>query len=58
LKGIFIGWSAGGGVAQQLAANFPSLVQGIVLLASVTPLGAKLYKKPKEEGGESYIPTR
>jgi 3-oxoadipate enol-lactonase len=46
IKGIFIGWSAGGGIAQQLAANFPSLVQGIVLIScAVTPFGAKILKK-------------
>jgi 2-hydroxy-6-oxonona-2,4-dienedioate hydrolase len=39
-----VGWSTGGGVGMQLAANYPQMVKNLVLLASV---GIKGYPLPK-----------
>lgn len=43
---IVLGWSAGGGVAMELAACYPGKVRHLILMASV---GVKGYKLPKKD---------
>ncbi len=45
-----IGWSTGGGVALELAANCPEKVENVVLLESVGVKGYPIYKK--DENGQ------
>ncbi len=44
---IVVGWSLGGGVAMELAANYPKRVGHLVLLASVSVKGFPLYRYGK-----------
>ncbi|UFJ42551.1 alpha/beta hydrolase [Brevibacillus humidisoli] len=47
-----VGWSMGGGVAMQYAADHPESVQRLVLLASLSTRGYPYYRPdPKEAGG-------
>lgn len=41
---VVLGWSAGGGTAMELAANYPDKVSHLVLLASVSVKGFPLYR--------------
>ena len=50
---IVLGWSAGGGVAMELAACYPEKVQHLILMASV---GVKGYKLPKKDPEFHTIP--
>ncbi|WCK54357.1 alpha/beta hydrolase [Aneurinibacillus sp. Ricciae_BoGa-3] len=42
---VLVGWSAGGGVAMELAAEHPEMVEKLILLASVSTRGLPLFKK-------------
>ncbi|MGI6787742.1 MAG: alpha/beta fold hydrolase [Acholeplasmataceae bacterium] len=51
------GWSLGGGVAMELAANHPAVVKKVVLIASTTHKGYPVFKKDAEGNqlvGECY----
>ena len=50
---IMIGWSAGGSVCLQFSADYPGIVQKIVLIDSVGYTGCPLFKK--NEQGEILI---
>jgi 2-hydroxy-6-oxonona-2,4-dienedioate hydrolase len=52
---IVVGWSTGGGIAMELAADYPDLVEKLILVESVSPKGYPLMKK--NEKGEP-IPGR
>ncbi|NBG88441.1 intracellular short-chain-length polyhydroxyalkanoate depolymerase [Isachenkonia alkalipeptolytica] len=39
------GWSTGGGIAMELAADYPDLVDKLILVESVSPKGYPLFKK-------------
>ncbi|WP_026476461.1 intracellular short-chain-length polyhydroxyalkanoate depolymerase [Alkaliphilus transvaalensis] len=52
-----VGWSTGGGVAMELAANYPDLVKNLILLDSVSYLGYPIWKKDEQGNpliGEAY----
>lgn len=42
---VVAGWSTGGGIAMELAADYPHLVDKLVLIESVSPKGYPLLKK-------------
>lgn len=44
-KAVVIGWSLGGGVALELAANYPELVSKLILINSTTHRGYPVFKK-------------
>lgn len=48
-----IGWSTGGGVVMELAADWPDRVEKIVLLESVPPTGYPIFKK--DENGQPIL---
>jgi pimeloyl-ACP methyl ester carboxylesterase len=48
-----IGWSTGGGVAMELAADYPQRVEKVVLVESVSVLGYPIFKK--DEKGQMII---
>jgi pimeloyl-ACP methyl ester carboxylesterase len=56
-KAFVVGWSLGGGVALELAANHPEVVKKLVLINSTTHQGYPIFKK-NEQGvpqiGEVY----
>jgi pimeloyl-ACP methyl ester carboxylesterase len=56
-KAFVVGWSLGGGVALELAANHPAAVEKLVLINSTTHQGYPIFKK-NEQGmpmvGEIY----
>lgn len=46
LKKVFVtGWSLGGGVAMELAAHYPALVEKLILINSTTHKGYPIFKK-------------
>ena len=46
IGGFYVcGWSAGAGVAMELAVNSPERVKGLILLAPVPPTGYPMFKK-------------
>ncbi|MDY0277523.1 MAG: alpha/beta hydrolase [Acholeplasma sp.] len=53
LKANIVGWSLGGGVAMELAANYPDAVQRLILVNSTTHRGYPVYKK--NEKGEQIV---
>lgn len=48
---IVAGWSTGGGIAMEFAADYPDLVEKMILVESVSPKGYPLLKK--NEKGEA-----
>lgn len=48
---VVAGWSTGGGIAMELAADYPDLVNKLILVESVSPKGYPLLKK--NEKGEA-----
>ncbi|MDO5026739.1 MAG: alpha/beta hydrolase [Tissierellia bacterium] len=42
---ILLGWSTGGGVALETAANIPGLIDRVILLSSVSITGYPMYKR-------------
>ncbi|GAA0350774.1 alpha/beta fold hydrolase [Bacillus horti] len=48
-----IGWSNGGGVAMQYAANYPQHVEKIILLASLSTRGYPIYQSEESENGST-----
>ena len=44
-RAIVVGWSLGGGVAMELAAHYPDLVDKLVLINSTTHKGYPIFKK-------------
>ena len=50
---IVLGWSAGGGVAMELAACYPEKVQHLILMSSV---GVKGFKLPKRDSQMKPVP--
>jgi pimeloyl-ACP methyl ester carboxylesterase len=51
-----VGWSTGGGVGMQFAANHPSYVQKLVLIASVSTRGYPFFKA--DETGQPILSER
>ncbi len=47
---VVAGWSTGGGIAMELAADYPDIVEKMILVESVSPKGYPLLKK--NEKGE------
>lgn len=47
------GWSTGGGIAMILAADYPEMVEKLILVESVSPKGYPLFKK--NEKGEPVV---
>ena len=47
---IVAGWSTGGGVAMEMASDYPDLVKKLILVESVSPKGYPIFKK--NEKGE------
>ncbi len=43
-----VGWSTGGGVVMEMAADWPQRVTGLVLLETVPPTGYPIFKKDAE----------
>lgn len=50
---VLVGWSTGGGVAMELAANHPQLIDRVVLVESV---GYKGYPIPKRDASGNLLP--
>lgn len=48
-----VGWSTGGGIAMELAADYPELVCKVILLDSVPLTGYPIYRK--DEGGKPIL---
>lgn len=44
-KAVVAGWSLGGGVAMELAAHYPALVEKLILINSTTHKGYPIFKK-------------
>ncbi len=44
-KAVIAGWSLGGGVAMELAASYPDLVEKLILINSTTHKGYPIFKK-------------
>jgi len=42
---VVVGWSTGGGIAMELAADYPDFVKKMILVESVSPKGYPLLKK-------------
>lgn len=47
-KCILVGWSAGGGVAMEIAADCPEMVEKLILLDSVPTTGYPIFRKDAE----------
>jgi len=52
-KFIPVGWSTGGGVAMQMAAEHPDMVQKLVLIESVSYRGLPIFKK--DQNGQPLV---
>ena len=54
-RATILGWSLGGGVAMELAATFPDLVEKLILVNSTIHSGYPIYKK--DATGQPIIPS-
>lgn len=52
-KATIAGWSTGGGIAMQLAIDYPELVEKLILIESVGIKGYPIYKK--DDNGQSIV---